>query len=89
MVFADPGGAVAAAHAADGDALAGSVIGKAAGGQPLFHIATAILGVVVHHIPARAIFLGGVGADDVGECPQRDPLMPDPAKQGEQQDQQQ
>ncbi|MNH36476.1 hypothetical protein D3C79_972680 [compost metagenome] len=52
-------------------------------------VATAIASVVVHHVAARTILLGGVGAVDVRECPQRHPLLPDPAKQGEQQDQQQ
>src|SRR5476651_141075 len=87
LALADPLRVIAASHTTDCHAFSGFVIDKPAEGQPLLHVATAVLDVVVHHIPARAILLGGVGADDVRKCPQRDPLLPDPAEQGEQQQQ--
>src|SRR3546814_412381 len=76
-----PSRAIASPQPGDGDAFGLRALEKIADGHPLFYIATTIVSRLLHHVTTRAILLGGVGADDVGEGPQRHPLEPDPAEQ--------
>ena len=85
--IAPPYASVAAAQAAGGDQARLRMIGKGAGGNVLLHIPQAILRRVVGHVPARAVLLGGVRRDDVGEGLQVDALVPNPAEQCEKQHQ--
>ena len=62
-------------------------VDKCTGRHVLLHIPEAILRRVVGHIPARAVLLGGVRRDDVGEGLQVDALVPNPAEQCEKQHQ--
>ena len=87
LAVAHPSRCMRTPQAARRDFTALRRVDKCTGRHVLLHIPEAILRRVVGHVPARAVLLGGVRRDDVGEGLQVDALVPNPAEQCEKQHQ--